>query len=93
MEGISKRKINGQNNPCYGRTGDKHPLFKGYFYMIDLDTNKKWRFSSTYECSRFAKEVLNLTLSNSSVYYKLSDKYESSIYQDRYQFIWEEQSK
>lgn len=72
------------------RSGSKHYKFQGYFYMIDLETNEKWKFTTTGECANFAKDTLGLTLCNATVYRKLNKKVEPLIYKDRYIFEWEQ---
>ena len=66
--------------------GENSGLFKGHFFMIDNYTGEKWKFPSTRECSRFARNELNLTLSQSTVCAKLNGKHKVPLYLERYSF-------
>lgn len=37
---ILKKDNKGENNPMYGMSGEKSPVFKGYIYQIDPKTNE-----------------------------------------------------
>lgn len=75
-------KMKGKN------AGEKSGLFKGHFYMTDIDTGQKWKFASTHECSKFARNKLNLSLCQSTVCAKLNGKHQNPLYLDNYSFDW-----
>ena len=37
---VLKKDCKGENNPMYGMSGEKSPVFKGYIYQIDPKTNE-----------------------------------------------------
>lgn len=37
---VLKKDCKGENNPMYGVSGEKSPVFKGYIYQIDPKTNE-----------------------------------------------------
>lgn len=82
-EAIS-RSMKGKN------IGEKNPKYKNHFYMIDTKTGQRWRFASTHECAKFGRDELKLTLVHSTVWKKLNGKSPVKLYDERYEFIFEQ---
>jgi hypothetical protein len=68
-------------------SGAQNPKYIGTFFMIDTETGQKRLFSSTHECSKFARNELKLPLVHSTVLAKLNGK-SKSLYREQYRFEW-----
>lgn len=50
---VLKKDCKGENNPMYGMSGEKYPVFKGYILQIDKNTGKVLnRFAESGDAAR-----------------------------------------